>query len=113
MPRVGRDSGGRRVYEHEHVEHLVFLERMRRTGMSVAALRTLTELSMKGWRTLAERQDLLRAHRARVVEAIADLRAALYLIDAKIGYYAEWAAKKKRPGKDVRRTAGNRRRARA
>ena len=108
MPRVGRDSGGRRVYENEHVEHLIFLERMRRTGMSVAAMRALTELSLQGWRTLAERQDLLRAHRARVVEAIEDLRTALDLIDAKIGYYAEWAAKKKRPGKDVEKIDGRR-----
>jgi DNA-binding transcriptional MerR regulator len=97
IPRVGRDRGGRRVYEHGHVEHLIFIDRMRRTGMSVAQMRELTELGMQGWRTLGERQELLRQHRARVEEEIAALKAALGLIDAKVAYYAEWEVRKKRP----------------
>ncbi len=97
IPNVGRDGGGRRVYERDHVEHLIFLERMRRSGMSVAEMRTLTELAWQGWRTLEERQAMLRTHRARVEEQIIELHAALDLIDEKIGYYAEWAARKKRP----------------
>lgn len=97
IPRVGRDAGGRRVYERDHLEHLVFLERMRRTGMSVADMRRLTELSWAGWRTLGERQALLAAHRAEVERRIAELQAALELIDAKTAYYAEWQRRKKRP----------------
>ncbi|HVI32985.1 MerR family transcriptional regulator [Phenylobacterium sp.] len=97
IPRVGRDAGGRRVYEAEHLDHLIFLERMRRTGMSVAEMRRLTELSIAGWRTLGDRQALLLAHRQAVEEKIADLKAALELIDAKTRYYAEWAVRKKRP----------------
>lgn len=97
IPRVGRDGGGRRVYEREHVEHLVFLERMRQAGMSVADMRRLTELSMAGWRTLGDRQALLLAHRAQVEGQIRDLRDALRLIDEKVAYYAAWAERKKRP----------------
>ena len=97
IPRVDRDAGGRRVYQHDHVEHLVFLERMRRTGMSVADMHKLTALGMQGWRTLEERQALLRAHRSDVEEKIRELQTALKLIDAKVAYYAEWAEKKKRP----------------
>jgi DNA-binding transcriptional MerR regulator len=97
IPRVERDTGGRRVYQNDHVEHLIFLERMRRTGMSVADMHKLTALGMQGWRTLEERQALLRAHRADVEEKIRELQAALKLIDAKVAYYAEWARKKKRP----------------
>lgn len=97
IPRVGRDGGGRRVYEHDHVEHLIFLERLRRTGMSVAEMRRFTALSMAGWRTLGDRQALLLAHRDQVEAQIRDLQTALELIDAKVGYYAEWAARKKRP----------------
>jgi DNA-binding transcriptional MerR regulator len=97
MPNVGRDRGGRRVYEHGHIDHLLFLDWLRRTGMSVAEMRQFTTLSMKGWRTIGERQALLRNHRAHVEREIADLQTALDMIDAKVAYFAEWAARKRRP----------------
>jgi DNA-binding transcriptional MerR regulator len=97
IPNVERDSGGRRLYHPDHVEHLVFLEKLRRTGMSIAAMRELSALALQGWRTLDERRELLRAHRTRVETDIQELRAALGLIDAKLAYYDEWMAKKKRP----------------
>ena len=97
IPRVERDRGGRRVYHRDHIEHLDFLERLRRSGMSVAAMRRFTDLSMAGWRTLSERQALLREHRGAVEAQIRELKAALKLIDDKVGFYAEWAASRKRP----------------
>lgn len=97
IPRVERDAGGRRVYEPDHVEHLIFLERMRRAGMSVAEMRRLTSLGLAGWRTLPERQALLLAHRKLVEERIRELRSALTLIDEKVGYYDQWARQKRRP----------------
>jgi DNA-binding transcriptional MerR regulator len=97
IPGVDRDAGGRRVYVHEHVEHLVFLEWLRRTGMSVEEMRKFTSLGMQGWRTLEEREARLRAHRERMQNEIDVLHAALDLIDAKLAYYADWKARKKRP----------------
>jgi DNA-binding transcriptional MerR regulator len=97
IPRVERDMGGRRVYQRDHVDHLIFLERMRQTGMSVADMRQLTTLGLQGWRTLDERQALLAAHRAYVEGKIREMQTALELIEAKAAYYAKWAANKKRP----------------
>ena len=101
IPAVGRDAGGRRVYEDDHVEHLLFLERMRRTGMSVAEMRRLTELSMAGWTTLEARQALLANHRAEIEAKVADLRAAVDDINAKIAFYDAWARNKRRPRKET------------
>lgn len=97
IPGVERDAGGRRVYVPQHVEHLVFLEWLRRTGMSVSEMRKFTALGVQGWRTLDEREARLRAHRKRMEDEIETLRTALDLIDAKLDYYAEWKARKKRP----------------
>ena len=97
IPRVERDGGGRRVYEPDHVEQLIFLERMRRAGMSVAEMRRLTSLGLAGWRTIPERRALLLAHRAQVETRIVDLQTALTLIDEKVGYYDDWERRKKRP----------------
>ncbi|MDP3853866.1 MerR family transcriptional regulator [Phenylobacterium sp.] len=97
IPAVGRDGGGRRVYEADHVEHVLFLERMRRTGMSVADMRRLTELSMQGWPSLGARRSLLNEHRAEIEARMVDLKTALEQIDVKIAFYDEWAEKKRRP----------------
>ena len=101
IPAVGRDAGGRRVYEDDHVEHLLFLERMRRTGMSVAEMRRLTELSMQGWTTLQARQALLANHRAEIEAKVAELRSAVDDINAKIAFYDAWAKNKRRPRKET------------
>jgi DNA-binding transcriptional MerR regulator len=97
IPGVERDRGGRRVYVRDHVEHLVFLEQLRRSGMTVAQMRRLSALAMQGWRTLEQRKAVLRAHRAAVEAEIARLHAALALIDAKVAYYDDWQKAKKRP----------------
>jgi len=97
LPNVGRDSGGRRVYEPGHVEHLLFLEWLRLTGMSTAEMARFTELALRGWRTIDQRRAMLAEHRTVVEARIKDLKIALNLIDAKTAYFAEWAAKKKRP----------------
>lgn len=97
IPNVGRDRGGRRVYEQGHVDHLIFLEWLRLTGMTVADMRTFTDLSMQGWRTLEKRQELLNTHRQTVEQRIVDLQVALDLIEAKTEYFSRWASQKKRP----------------
>lgn len=97
VPRVDRDGGGRRTYSQDHVDQLVFLDRMRRAGMSVADMRRLTELGLMGWRTLPDRRALLAQHRADIETRIAELGEALKQIDEKVAYYEEWEARKKRP----------------
>lgn len=97
IPNVGRDTGGRRVYVQGHVEHLRFLDRLKRTGMTIAQMRHYCALSMAGWRSLPERKELLAAHRARIEAAIEELGEVLTLIDEKAAYYEAWMANKKRP----------------
>jgi len=111
IPGVRRDAGGRRVYGEPHVGWLELMERLRRTGMSIAEMRRYTALVKAGRATLAQRREMLAAHRQRVVDAIAAHQAALALIDAKVDFYDEWIAGGARPALDpVRRAAAPRRR---
>ena len=109
IPGVERDAGGRRVYVEQHVGWLQLMERLRRTGMSIAEMRAYTALVKAGRSTLRERRDMLAAHRQRVQAAIAEQRTALKLIDAKVGFYDEWIATGHRPKNDPNRRAGARR----
>ncbi len=97
MPGVVRDTGGRRVYSSRHVEWVDLLDRLQRTGMSIAAMREYASLVRQGKATLKQRQDLLAAHRERVVDTIKDWKRSLDLIDRKIDFYDAWLATGHRP----------------
>ena len=103
IPGVERDSGGRRVYGELHVGWLDLLDRLRRSGMSIAEMRAYTALVKRGRSTLRERREMLAAHRERVLGTIAEHRAALKLIDAKVGFYDDWIATGHRPKDDPNR----------
>jgi len=97
IPGVQRDDGGRRVYDELHVGWLELMDRLRRTGMSIAEMRRYTVLVKQGRSSLAQRQEMLRAHRARVEDTIAEWKQALKLIDGKIDFYGEWMSSGHRP----------------
>jgi len=97
IPGVQRDAGGRRRYSELHLGWLSLMDRLRRTGMSVAQMRAYTTLVKQGRATLAQRQEMLRAHRAKVEATIAEWNEALAMLDGKIDFYGEWIAGGKRP----------------
>jgi len=97
IPGVVRDTGGRRVYHEHHVDWLDLMDRLRRTGMSIAEMRAYTALVKQGRSTLKQRQEMLYAHRTRVLETISDWTLALKLIDSKIDFYGEWLTTGHRP----------------
>lgn len=110
MPGVSRDTGGRRVYSEQHVGWLLLMDRLRRTGMSIAQMRAYTSLVRQGRATLAERQAMLQAHRERVEKTIAEWTEALGLLDDKIDFYGEWLSTGKRPSLEpLVRSASSRR----
>jgi DNA-binding transcriptional MerR regulator len=106
IPGVVRDGGGRRVYNERHLGWLELMQRLRRTGMSIAGMRAYTALVRQGSATLQQRRELLDAHRARVRQTIAEWTAALRLIDGKIDFYGEWLATGQRPALDPVRRSG-------
>lgn len=100
MPNVVRDSGGRRVYSIHHASWLEVLERLRRTGMSIADLRAYTKLAVQGHRTIDPVLAMLTAHHEHVRASIAEWKLALKLLDGKVAFYEEWKRTGHRPGKD-------------
>ncbi len=97
VPGVVRDEGGRRLYGELHVGWLDLMERLRRTGMTIAEMRAYTALALQGKTTLQQRRDMLAAHRARVMQTIAEWKRALSLVDRKIDFYDAWIDSGRRP----------------
>lgn len=84
---VGRDASGYRAYTEEDYGRVVFLTRMRLTGMPIRDLQRYVALVAQGESTVPERLAIMQAHRERVRTQIDDLGVALDVIDFKIATY--------------------------
>lgn len=87
IPWVGRDPQGRRRYDQQAMRMVELLVRLRRTGMPVAQMRRYVELVREGEGTQPERLELLRVHRRRVAEELAQLTSDLEALEHKIDMY--------------------------
>lgn len=84
---VGRDSAGHRVYDTAAQRRLVFLTRMRLSGMPMRDLAHYVELVEQGEETVPERLDLLLEHRDTVRRRIRELTLSLAATEYKIATY--------------------------
>lgn len=86
---VDRNGSGHREYAERDLKWLVFLTRLRSTGMSIADMCRYAELQRMGPHTSAERRALLEAHRELVRARIAVLTEDLKVLDRKIESYQD------------------------
>lgn len=84
---VGRAPSGHRRYDLDDVMWVQVLRCLRETGMTIDQLRHYCDLGAQGDHTAIERQQMLLAHRALVVDQIREREAALALIDHKLEHY--------------------------
>ncbi|HEY1176179.1 MAG TPA: MerR family transcriptional regulator [Phytomonospora sp.] len=84
---VARDSLGHRVYDAEAVRRLVFLTRMRLSGMPMRDLRHYVALVDAGPSTEPERLAMLVEHRAFIRRRIRELNLSLTATEYKIATY--------------------------
>ena len=94
VPRLGQH----RVYSNRHVEWLELMERLRRSGMTVAQLRAYTASAQRGAPGIEQTRELLVAHREGVQRRIEEWHTALALVEEKIAFYTEWIERGQRPG---------------
>ena len=87
LVRVDRDASGHRHYDAAAVRRLVFLTRMRTSGMPIRDLRHYIELAEAGRDTVPERLALLTEHRKGLRSRIDELRLALAATEYKIAAY--------------------------
>ena len=81
-----RDPGGRRRYGRNDLDWIAGLIMLRATGMSIADVRRMAELSRLAG-TEAERLVVLEQHRLRVLAELDRTRAHLSALESKIAAY--------------------------
>ena len=82
-----RDAGGRRVYSTFDLRRLVFLTRMRVSGMGMRELKRYVDLVEAGSDTIDERRAIMLAQQDRIRTRIAELELALHVTSYKIQAY--------------------------
>ncbi|NLF04627.1 MAG: MerR family transcriptional regulator [Actinomycetales bacterium] len=84
---VGRAASGHRRYSEDDLGWVRFLTLLRRTGMSIRDTQRFVELTRAGDHTIADRVDVLVAHRDQLVTELAELGRFLDAIEMKIDIY--------------------------
>lgn len=84
---VTRDSRGYRVYDAEAQRRLVFITRMRLSGMPMRDLHHYIHLVEAGDDSIPERLDMLLEHRDTIRRRIRELNLSLAATEYKIATY--------------------------
>ncbi|WP_423461913.1 MerR family transcriptional regulator [Promicromonospora sp. MS192] len=87
LVEVDRDAAGYRVYDVAALRRLVFVTRMRLSGMPMRDLQHYVALVDAGRQTEPERLDLLVEHRDTIRRRIRELTLALVATEHKIATY--------------------------
>jgi DNA-binding transcriptional MerR regulator len=93
-----RDSAGRRWFSDDDVAWLVFLRRMRETGMPLSQLSDYVGYRRAGVDGLAGVLAVLSEHRAAMLARRAELDECLRIVDGKLAKYRMLEQQGRPPG---------------
>lgn len=88
LPSVGRSAGGFRQYSDEDMESLMMICCLKNTGMSLQDIARFMELTREGDQTLRQRCELLKKHRERVIERVAEMQCHLEKVNCKYDHFS-------------------------
>ena len=89
---VRRDAAGYRSYDERAMARIVFISRLRASGMPIGTISHYLELVLEGEHTAPQRLALMQEHRDRIQRQLHDLQLALAVTDYKITVYGGTAA---------------------
>ena len=84
---VPRDAAGYRSFDHRAMTRIVFISRLRVSGMPIGTISHYLDLVLQGDQTAPQRLALMQEHRARIHQQLRDLQLALAVTDYKIAAY--------------------------
>ena len=84
---VRRSASGHRAYDDSDLTWISLIAKLRATGMPIRDVKAYAALVRDGGGNEAERLELLRAHRERVLRQLDEVRSHLGAIDVKIDLY--------------------------
>ncbi|RYX83251.1 MerR family transcriptional regulator [bacterium] len=87
LGNVARSNSGHRSFSQADCDWVVFLSRLRLTGMPIRTMQKYAVLRAQGDESAKARRELLEAHRTTICQQLQQLQSNLSLIDRKIELY--------------------------
>ena len=87
LDAIQRAPNGHRRYTQTDINRIMLLMRLRKTSMSIEDMKYFVDLYRQGSETVAERRQMMEAHRQTVQAQIDELYEILGFIDDKIATY--------------------------
>lgn len=84
---VNRDSGRRRYYTIEDIAWILFIKKLKDTGMPIKAIREYAVLRYQGDSTIRRRLEILENHKLTVIQEKAKWDNNLQNLEEKIKVY--------------------------
>lgn len=84
---IDRDSIGRRVFSDSDVAWMIFIKKLKETGMPLKNIQHYSELRYQGDSTMVERLKLLENHKTDMIDNMNEMNNHLLNLDEKIDYY--------------------------
>ncbi|MFC3747146.1 MerR family transcriptional regulator [Paenibacillus sp. GCM10012306] len=89
LPYADRKKNGHRVYSREQIHSILFLTRLKATGMTLAEMKRFQEMTSSGDETIPGRLSLLEEHNRNIQCEIARLSEIQKIIAFKIEHFRE------------------------
>lgn len=89
LPYADRKASGHRTYSKHQLEGIVFLTRLKATGMTLEEMKRFRKLYEMGEASLPQRVSILIEHKNRIQNEIDRLLETQRIIDYKIDNYKE------------------------
>lgn len=86
---LARNGSGQRVFSASDLEWIVWIKRLKSTGMKLADIRRFAQLRLHGDTSLAARKQILIDHSHALKNAIESQQKELSIVEAKISAYEE------------------------
>lgn len=86
---VSRDSAGRRYYTAEDIDWILFIKKLKDTGMPIKAIKNYAMLRYQGDCTIEQRLEILQKHKLAVIEEKAKWEQNLQNLENKIKVYQQ------------------------
>ncbi|MEA4849195.1 MAG: MerR family transcriptional regulator [Clostridiaceae bacterium] len=86
---VDRDAHGRRRYTDKDVQWILFIRRLKETGMPIKEIRRYAALRYQGDSTIDERLQMLEQHRQYILAEKAKWESHLTHLEEKIQIYED------------------------
>lgn len=84
-----RDASGRRYYTEKNIDWILFIKKLKDTGMTIQAIREYALLRYQGDSTIQQRAEILEKHKMAVVQEKAKWEHNLQNLEEKIKVYQQ------------------------